>query len=191
MRMIVSSALAMLAMAAPAWAQGLPSESGPERTVKIFDLLCYDLLPDLGSVAEAAAAGQFTELQGEKLERYQPTVPAEELRAWSFDEAGSEFVLTTSRSKPDDAFKAEVPEFAGSTNFACSLFIGAKDPQEALLAEMETTLGREPDESWDQAPLRTHMWTGATDTMLVFVYYHAPLNGGPGGLLSANAFVNE
>ncbi len=180
-----------LALSRPVIGEELPKEPGPARTVKMFDLFCLSLLPEISRIAEAAAAGNFTELKGKRLEKYQPQVGAVKLRAWSYDDFGSEFVLTTSRSKPDALFKKDVPEFADSKNFACSLLFPAKDPKEKVLKEMVGLLEREPDNAWDEGPLRVHGWTGQTDSLLIHVYYYAPAKKGPTGILSTSAFVKN
>ena len=190
MRLIVWAVVA-LALSRPVIGEELPKEQGPARTVKMFDLFCLGLLPEISEIAEAAAAGNFTELKGKRLEKYQPQVGAEELRAWSYEDFGSEFVLTTASSKPDAQFKKDVPEFADSKNFACSLIIPAKDPKEKVLKEMVGLLEREPDNAWDEGPLRVHGWTGQTDSLLIHVYYYAPAKKGPTGILSASTFVKN
>lgn len=184
-------AIAALAVSIPVNAQELPAAPGADRTVKMFDVFCLNLVPEIKAIAKAADAGHFTELKGKNLEKYQPQVPAEELRAWTYEDFGAEYVLATTRSKPDDQFKKEVPEFASATNFACSLIIPAKDPKEVVLKEMVELVGREPDEAWDQGPLRAHSWTGQTDELLIHVYYYAPTKDGATGVLSASAFVKE
>ena len=184
-------AIVALALCGPVNGEELPKESGPARTVKMFDLFCLNLVPEISAIAKAADAGNFTELKGKKLEKFQPQVPAEELRAWSYEDFGAEYVLATTRSKPDDQFKKEVPDFATAENFACSLIIPAKDPKEKVLKEMVDLVGREPDEAWDQGPLRAHSWTGQTDSLLIHVYYYAPTKQSATGVLSASAFVKK
>lgn len=189
---VLRGAAAVAAMlAASAAAQDLPEQPGPERTVKLFDLFCYAHLPDLDAVADIAAAGGFAELEGDELELYRPDAEAEALRAWRFDDFGAEFVLSTARSLPDDAFKADVPEFADSTSYACSLVIDNDDPAEALLDRTATLVGRAPDETWEQPPLRAHAWTGQTEELLVVLLYYAPLDGGTGGTLTSSVFVKN
>lgn len=190
MRLAVWAVVA-LALAGPVNGQGLPKEPGPARTVKMFDLFCLSLVPEISRIAEAAAAGNFTVLKGQRLEKYQPQVRAEELRAWRYEDFGSEFVLTTARSKPDAQFKKDVPEFADSKNFACSLIIPAKDPKGRILKEMASLLERDPDEAWDEGTMRVHVWTGQTDSLLIYVYYYAPTKKGPTGVLSASTFVKN
>jgi hypothetical protein len=193
MRLTIWVVLA-LALSRPVIGEELPKEPGPARTVKMFDLFCLSLLPEISRIAEAAAAGNFTELKGKRLEKYQPQVGAEEVRAWSYDDFGSEFVLTTARSKPDAQFKKDVPEFADSINFACSLLFPAKDPKENVLKEMVGLLEREPDEAWDQGPARIYEWTGQTDslhTQVLYIGHHAPAKKGSTALLSTSAFVKN
>ncbi|MGI9404380.1 MAG: hypothetical protein ACR2OF_07740 [Hyphomicrobium sp.] len=184
-------AIVALAMAGPVNAQGLPKDPGPARTVKLFNFYCLSQLPIIEDVANAAGFGEFAELVGEELQKYQPEVPADELRAWRLRDFGSEFILTTARSKPDAQFKKEVPEFANSKSVACSLIISSEDADEQLLKEMVGLVGREPDEAWDQGPLRVHAWTGKTDKLLIVVHYYAPESEGQNAILRATAFVKK
>ncbi len=169
----------------------LPKEPGPARSVKMFDLFCLSLVPELSKIEEAAATRNFTELKGRKLEGYKPQFRAEELRAWTYEDFGSEFILITTRSKPAARFKREAPEFADSKNFGCSLIMPTKDPREKVFKEMVGLMGRDPDEAWAQWPLRVHAWTGKTDKLLAVIHYYAPMKQGPNAILSATAFVNK
>jgi len=189
-RLIVWAALA-LALSGAAIGEELPKEPGPARTVKMFDLFCLSLVPEISKIADAAAAGNFTELKGNELEKYQPQVRADELRAWSYEDFGSEFVLTAARSKPDAQFKKDVPEFAESKNYVCSLIFSAKDPKEKVVKQMVGLMERDPDEAWDEGPTRVHAWVGQTDSLLIYVHYYAPAKKGPTGLLSASTFVKD
>lgn len=170
---------------------GLPPEPGPARTVKMFDLFCLGLLPDLAAIAEVAAAGGFTELSGDELTPYQPEVPADELRVWRFEDFDSEFTMAISKSKPDEQFKATVPEFADSVSYACSLITSGHDPKSAVLGEMSKLMGRDADETWEQGPLKVHAWTGQTDEMLTQVFHYAPIQGEATSLLAVTTFVKE
>ncbi len=184
-------AILALALANPVSAQGLPKEPGPARTVKLFNFYCLSQLPAIEDVANAAGFGEYAELAGEELQKYQPEVPADELRAWRLRDFGSEFILTAARSKPDAQFKKDVPDFANSKSVACSLVISSKDADKQLLKEMVGLVGRKPDEAWDQAPLRVHAWTGKTDKLLIIVHYYAPTEAGQNAILSATAFVKK
>jgi len=182
---------AMLALASSANAQGLPKEKGPARTVKMFDVFCLRQLPDLDGITKAAGFGEFAQITGKELERYQPAVRAEKLYAWSFHDLGGKFVLTAAQSKPDAQFKKSVPAFANSTSVACSLLFPASDPRDTLFKELVALLGRGPDKSWDEGPIRVHAWSAHTDKLLSQVHYYAPAKGGPMGVLSATAFVKH
>jgi hypothetical protein len=182
---------ALLALAGSFGAQGLPKEKGPARTVKMFDFFCLSQLPDLDGVKKAAGFGEFAQITGKELEQYQPAVPAEELHAWSFHDFGAKYVLTAARSKPDEEFKKSAPAFAKSTNAACSLLFPTDDPKEALFKELVALLGREPDETWDEGPMRVHAWSGQTDKLLSHVHYYTPAKDGPMGVLSASTFVKD
>ena len=184
-------AIVALALADPVNAQGLPKEPGPARTVKLFNFYCLSQLPAIEDVANAAGFGEYAELAGEELQKYQPEVPADDLRAWRLRDFGSEFILTAARSKPDAQFKKDVPEFANSKSVACSFIISSKDADKQLLKEMVGLIGRKPDEAWDQAPLRVHAWTGKTDKLLIIVHYYAPMEEGQNAILSATAFVKN
>jgi len=181
----------MLTFASPLYAQELPPEKGPVRTVKMFDIFCLSQLPELDHIAKFAGFGEFAEITGKELERYQPEVRADELRAWRFHDFGAEFILTAAKSKPDESFKKEVPKFAKSTSFACSLLIPATDPQAMVLKALVKLLGRDPDEISIQGPMRVHGWSGQNDKILSHVHYFAPVKGGPTSVLSARTFVKD
>ncbi len=182
---------AVVVLANATHAQELPKEKGPARTVKMFDMFCLSQLPDLDGVARVAGFGEFAQITGKELERYQPEVPAKELHAWRFHDFEAEYVLTAAKSDPDAKFKKEVPKFSKSTNFACSLLIPAAESKEDLLAALVKLLGRKPDEGWDQGPMHVHAWSGQTDKLLSHVYYYAPSQKGPAGILSASTFVRK
>lgn len=189
--MQLSLLAASLALPSASSASELPAQAGPARTVAMFDIFCLSQLPDLQAIEKVAKAGNFRPLEGADLEKFQPQIKPEELKAWRYKDFNDDFVLTAARTLPDEQFKKDVPEFADSTNYACSLVIPAKDAKDALLAEMNKVMERNPDETWDQAPLKAHSWSGQTEKMLVFVYYYAPLDGDKGGLLSANVSVKN
>jgi len=176
-----------------ALASPLPETPGAARTVKMFDLFCLEPVSDLDRIAEIANAGEFDELTGRRRDAYQPAVRAKKLRAWRFEDFGVEFALTTALSDPDAQFKQDVPAFAKSESRACSLIMPAADEPKAadILKEMTSLLTREPDEIWDQKPLRVHSWTGQTEDLLIIVYYYAPTQEGAKGLLSATTFVKN
>lgn len=184
-------AIAALFLTGPVAGQGLPKVPGPARTAGLFNFYCLSQLPAIEDVANAVGFGEFAEIKGEELKKYQPEVPADELRAWRLSDFGSEFILTSARSKPDAKFKKEIPEFANSKSVACSLVIPTEDADAQLLKEMVGLIGREPDEAWDQGAIRVHSWTGKTEKLLVLVHFYAPTQEGQNAIMSATAFVKK
>lgn len=172
-------------------AQELPAEPGPSRTVAMFERFCYRQLPALDVIATIAAAGKFSEITGVELQKYQPPVAAEELRAWTFEDFGSTYTLTTARSLPDELFKRDVPQFAESTNYACSLIVENQLATPELLQATAAFLGRKPDDGWDQPPLRASQWCGMTEEIFACVYFWAPMKSNARGLLTATIFVKS
>lgn len=191
MRLVLVAALAAALALAP-WtvgAQDLPEEPGAARTVKMFDLFCFALLPDLATIADIAGQ-HFEEITGDELARYKPNAGADDIRAWRFTDFEADYVLTTARTPADDAFRREFPELADATSFACSLVLPAVHGQDDIRAELARLMQREPDRSWESPPLRASLWVGQTENMVVNVLHYAPADGGAGGLLSAVAFVS-
>lgn len=182
---------AALALTVPVSGQGLPKQEGPAKAVKMFHIFCLSQLPDLEGVAQAAGFGEFAQITGPELEKYQPQVRAEELRAWRFHDAEDEFILTASKSKPDAQFKAQAPEFADSTISSCSLLMPAPKSKGAFLKEVVSLVGREPDETWVEGSLRAHAWTGQNEKLLSHVHYYEPVGQGGKGILSASTFVKD
>ncbi len=172
-------------------AGALPAQPGAGRTVGMFDLFCHRQVPNLGRVAEIAQKGGFAEIQGTDLEKYQPPVRAEELKAWRFTDHGEEFVMTTAKSLPDDQFKSEVPEFANSISYSCSLIAPVHGISSSIISEMTTLIGRSFDDSWDQSPLKAHVWCGRTETMFACTYYWAPVEPTGTGMLTPTVFVKN
>lgn len=175
----------------PAMSQDLPEKAGPARTAKLFELFCFNQLPDIGAIAKIAKAGNFTPLQGAELQKYQPQVPADELNAWKFQDLAGQFVLITSKGKPDEAMKKELPEFANSTSFACTLYTPSKDPSAGTLAEMTKVMDRKPDQSWDQAPLHVDYWVGQAEKLHVNIYHYSAIKTKKTILLNGVTFVNK
>ena len=173
--------------------QLLPQEPGARRTVRLFDLFCMTHVPNLDTIATFAAAN-FEEITGAGLDRYRPTVPPKQLRAWRFSEFGHEFVLTITLSAPDAVFIARLPEFAGATSHACTLFLPGAIPQAEIRTELTRLMARPPDDTFNPGDLTAVGWTGRTKEdvapqMMVDVLHLAPLNGDPGGRLQTVAFV--
>jgi hypothetical protein len=171
----------------------LPPDPGAPRTVAMFDLFCITHVPNLETIAEFASAN-FEEITGAAVEPYRPTVEPRELRAWRFSDFGEEFVLTTTRSSPDEVFAANVPEFADATSHACTLFLPSAIPQGEIRAELTRLMARAPDDTFTPGTLNAAGWTGRTPPkvvprMMVDVMHLAPVNGDGGGRLQTVAFV--
>jgi len=175
----------------PIVGEDLPKTPGLERIVKMFDVFCLSLVPELSRIAETAATRNFTELKGKWLEKYQPQVRAEELRAWTYKDFGSEYTLTTTRSKPDAQFQKQFPKFANSKNFACSLIIPFWEVGDYFYDEVVRLVGREPDATGrDQGEHYIHAWREMTDNRLVIIEYQRPRPGRV-AILRAMAFVKN
>jgi len=169
----------------------LPKKAGPERTAKLFDLFCFNQLPDIGAIAKIAKAGGFTALKGAALQKYQSDVPAKDLKAWKFKDLGGEYVLITAKTKPKAAEIKDIPAFQGSTSYACTLFTPSNDPSSGVQQEMVKIMERKADATYDQGPLKVHSWTGQTDTLLVNIFHYASAKGQKTVLLSGVTFVKE
>lgn len=177
--------------ASPVSAEELPKEKGVARTVKMFDMFCLTQLPNVDGVARFAGFGEFAQITDDELEPYKLGTPAEELQAWRFHDLGAELILTASRSKPDETFKKQFPAFANSRNVACSLLIPNGDPPEEILKQLAQRLGREPDETRNEAGTQVYGWSAQTDRTVSRVYYRAPAEQGRKSTLSASAFVKD
>jgi hypothetical protein len=166
----------------------LPDAPGAERTVKLFDLLCMTLVPDLAAIGRIASA-EFEEITGAALDRYRPEVAPAELRAWRFGEFGAEYALVVTRSAPNKAFREAEPEFADSTSYDCTLVLPAVTPQGEIRAAMAALMAREPDDVFEAGKIAAARWDGRTEAMLVNVLHYGPASGAPGGGLKSVAFV--
>lgn len=173
---------------AVALAQTIPKEKGPARVIGQFNFLCLKQLPDIEGVERAAGFGEYDQLTGEDLKPHAPQAPVEKLLAWRYHDHGEEFILTAARSKPDDAFKKQMPAFAKATNTACSLLVPGSKP-DLLLGELTRVMGRAADQTWQEGPMRVHTWTHQRNDALSYVHYYAPENAGGKAVLSASVFI--
>lgn len=189
-RAVVAGFLVALALPLAAVAQTIPKEKGPERTIGLFSFLCLKQLPDLNGIERAAGFGEFDQLTGDDLKPYAPQVPPEKLFAWRYHDHGERFILTAAQSKPDDAFKKEMPAFANATNTACSLLVPSQQP-DPLLSELTRTMGRPADETWQEGAMRVHSWTHKRADALSYVHYYVPEKAGATAVLSASVFVKK
>lgn len=191
-RLLTMACFAVLfAWGGPANAQELPEKAGPERTAKLFELFCFNQLPDIAAIANIAKAGGFTPLEGAELQKYQSGVPAEDLNAWKFDDLAGKYVLITAKTKPGPEEMKDFPGFEGATSYACTLFTPSNDPSEGVQKEMVKIMERKADGTFDQGPLKVHSWTGQTETLLVNIFHYASAKGRKTVLLSGTTFVKE
>lgn len=177
---VIAAALPVLAHA-----QTIPKAKGPERTFRLFQFFCLQHLPDLEGIERAAGFGEYDQLYGADLAPYTPDRPFEKLLGWRYHDHGDEFVLTAMRSKPDEAFKAEMPEYASGTETSCSLRIpNAKS--EILLGELTRNLRRAPDKTWQDGPTHVYSWTHQDAKGLSYVQLYVPDNAAAKAMLSAS-----
>jgi hypothetical protein len=181
----------MLLVPALASAQTIPKAKGPARTVGLFNFLCLKQLPDLNGIERAAGFGEYDQLTGEDLKPYAPQVPTEKLLAWRYHDHGEQFILIAARSKPDEAFKEEVPAFASATNTACSLLMPSAANPDPLLGELTRTMGRAADKTWQEGPMRVYTWTHQRADALSYVHYYTPEKAGARAVLSASVFLKQ
>ena len=163
----------------------IPKEKGAARTVGLFNFLCLKQLPDLEGIERAAGFGEFDQLTGEDLKPYTPQMPPEKLMAWRYHDHGEEYVLVAARSKPAEAFKKEMPEFANSTNVSCSLLVPSLQP-DPLLGELTRVMGRAPDKTWQDGATHARAWHHQQSNAFSQVYYYTPEKAGGTAALGAS-----
>lgn len=182
---------AALAIASPASAQGLPAKPGPARTAKLFDVICLSKLPDIKAIASLAASNKFAKLEGKALAPYRPQAPVDELHGWRFTDFGSTYTLVVTRAKPDAQFKAQMPAYAKSINYACSLVLPDRFAKAGVLAALGQIIGRKRDEAWDQGPMQVHSWKATTEKFFIQAFHYAGKARPNSSLLSATIFVKQ
>ena len=182
---------AALVITSPVLAQGLPAKPGPARTAKMFDVLCLSKLPDIKVIAALATANKFTKLGKGGLAPYRPSVPADEMHGWQFADFGAKYTLIVTRSKPDAQFKAQMPAFANSVNYACSLILPNRFAKAAVIDALGKIIGRKRDETWDQGPMRVHAWKATTQKLFIQAYHYAGKARPNSSLISATIFVKD
>lgn len=184
-------ALLIAAASAPAQAEELPKEKGVARTVKMFDMFCLTQLPDIEGIERFAGFGEFAQILGADLRPYASGLPEEKVLAWRFHDLGAELILTATRAKPDEAFKQKHPAFAKARTVACSLLIPNDASREELVKALAHRLGREPDESLDDAGAHVSAWNSETAKGVSRVLYRAPADKSRKATLSASATVKD
>jgi len=182
---------AALTIASPAYSQGLPAKPGPARTAKMFDLICLSKLPDIKAIASLAASNKFAKLEGNALAPYRPQASVDELHGWRFTDFGATYTLLVTRAKPDAQFKAQMPAYANSVNYACSLILPDRFAKVAVLAALGKIIGRQRDETWEQGPMQVHSWKATTDKFFIQAFHYAGKARPNSSLLSATIFVKQ
>ncbi len=184
--------VALLVMLLPTFgsAQSIPKEKGPGRVFGQFHFFCLKHLPDLDGVERAAGFGEYDQLLGSDLAPYLPDVPYEKFVGWRYHDHGEAFVLTAMRAKPDDALKAEMPQFAKGTQTACALRV-PNNKSEGVLGELTRALGRAPDKTWQDGATRVYSWTHQAAGSLSRIQFHVPDIAGANAVLSASVYSNK
>jgi len=182
---------AALTTTSPTLAEGLPKKPGPARTAKMFDLLCLSKLPDIKAIAGLAAANKFAKLEGKALAAYRPQAPIDQLHGWRFTDFGATYTLLVTSGKPDAQFKAQMPAYANSVNYACSLILPNKFAKAAVLAALGKIVGRKHDDVWDQGRMQVHAWKATTDKFFIQAFHYAGKARPNSSLLSASIFVKK
>jgi len=183
--------LALSTAAAPLRADELPKEKGVARTVKMFDMFCLAQIPDIEAIERFAGFGEFAQILGDGLAPYRSGLPEEKVLAWRFHDFGAEVILTATRAKPDEAARQKHPAFAKGRSVACSLLIANDAAREDIVKELAHRLGREPDESRDEAGAHVYAWSNETAQAVSRVVYSAPAAKGGKASLSASAIVKD
>lgn len=168
-------------------AQTIPKEKGPARTFAQFNFFCLQHLPDLEGIERAAGFGEYDQLLGDDLAPYVPQTRYEKLLAWRYHDHGEEFILTAMRSKPDDAFKKEMPAYAAAMRTSCALRVPNTKP-EALLGELTRALGRSADKSWQDGATRVYSWTHQDTRGLSYIRFHVPQDMSTRAVLEASVY---
>lgn len=167
--------------ASPAYAADKP---GPERSVLLFDKLCYEMVPEFDRLQSIATENKWQEVTGAELQRYAPPVPAKLLKAWKFEDFAVPYQIAITHSDLDEQAKKDFPAFADAQSYSCSLILPAKAPRAELADAMQKLMQRKPDESFDQGRLKFDSWNGQNETTFVIINHMGVKSGGPGGLLS-------
>jgi hypothetical protein len=185
--------VALLILGTPTCARAdeLPKEKGVARTVKMFDMFCLTQLPDLEGIERFAGFGEFAQMSGDELSPYKTEPPAEKLLAWRFHDFGAELILTATRAMPDEALKQKHPAFAKGKYVACSLLVPNDAPREDIVKELKHRLGRDPDESLEDAGAHVSAWNNETAKAVTRVVYRAPAENGGKAALSASVIVKD
>lgn len=179
-------------MAAPALAQEPKGpKPGPERSVLLFDKLCYEMVPNFAALKKHAAGLNWQPITGQRLQGFRPAAEPKVLQAWAFKDLNVPFQIAISQSDMDAQSKKDFPEFASAQVFSCSLVLPAKAPRAAVSAAMMKLMGRKPDETSEQGRLRFDTSGGVDKTRRVIINHMGSKSGGPGGLISITFMLKK
>lgn len=178
-----------VALLAPMLAAPAMADRSATHVVGLFDRLCYSTMPDIDAVETLAADGEWQPVTGTDLEAFRPEAEPDVLKAWTFRDEDAGFSLAVTRSPMDEQGKADFPDFADATNFACSLVLSSVEATPAAIgAEMAKLVERKPDATYEEGPFEVNAWSGGNEQLQVLLYHYAPTSGAPGGLLSITVF---
>lgn len=162
----------------------LPKAAGAERTVALFDRICYETTPDFAPLLARAKSEKWKPLKGKRLKAFAPDAPTSDLKAWQFNDLGRTFFVSIITGDVDQPLQEAMPAFAKGKAASCSLNLPGRTPVTDISKAVQALIGRPPDDSWDQSPLTANTWIGVTDDVAALVYHYFPKTGKPGGLLS-------
>jgi hypothetical protein len=162
----------------------LPEQAGAERTIALFDQICYETTPDFSPLLARAKSEKWKPLKGKRLKAFAPEAPTSELKAWQVKDRGGSFFVSIITGDVDPPLKEAMPAFANAKAASCSLNLPGKTPVAEISKALQALIGRPPDDRWDQAPLTANTWIGVTDNVAALVYHYFPKTGKPGGLIS-------
>lgn len=183
--------LMIAAASSCALAEELPKEKGVARTVKMFDMFCLTQLPDIEGIERFAGFGEFAQILGADLAPYASGAPEEKVLGWRFHDFGAELILTASRATPDEAFRQKHPAFAKAKTASCSLLIPNDASRDDVVKALARRLGREPDESLDEAGAHVSAWNSETVKAVSRVVYRVPAEKGRKAALSASVTIKD
>ena len=172
-------------------AQKATAAPGAARTALLFDKLCYEMVPNFAGLEAHAKKFKWTAITGRRLQGFKPAAPPKVLKAWSFKDLGTNFMIAVSQSDMDAQAKKDFPAFANAQSYSCSLVLPAKWPRAAMSAAMQKLMGRKPDEQADQGRLIISTWGGVDKTRRVLINHMGAKNGGPGGLIGVTLMLKK
>lgn len=160
---------------------GAPSA---QSLAKLFDDVCYTPLPDFTAIRAMAKKNGWTAITGDELQKFAPEVPPDVLEAWRVTLSGQPVSIAISSSPIDQQLAKAFPDFATARAFACTVIPPPVTSSEDMNKALRALIGRDRDESFENAPFTVHLWSGVTDTMAALLYHYQPQSRPHGGLIS-------